>query len=108
MIDAVVTLFFRNIVIHRIASIHGYAAKQAPDRKLLDDMTSADGALEPIAAIHGGSHVLVPFAIEDGGRLGAHAQAILTAMATLALDKCMRPPFAHRAHTHFAPTPASA
>jgi hypothetical protein len=28
---------------------------------------------EPIAAIHGVPHILVSFAVEDGGRLGAHA-----------------------------------
>ncbi len=42
---------------------------------------------QPIAASHGGPHVMVPFAIEDGGKLGAHTQALLRAMATFALAK---------------------
>ena len=51
--------------------------------------------------------VLVPFAIEDGGRLGAHVLALLRALASLALEKGRRPPFAHRAHAPYAPTLAS-
>ena len=35
----------------------------------------------PVARIHGGLHTLVPFAVEDGGRLGAHAQAFLRTLA---------------------------
>jgi len=53
---------------------------------------------EPIAMIRGGSHVLVPFAIEDGGRLGAHVHALLRAMATVTLEKGRRPPFAYKAN----------
>jgi hypothetical protein len=56
--------------------------------KFLADMKST----EPIPAIHGGPHVLVPFAVEDGGRLEAYAQSILRAMATVALEKGKRPP----------------
>ncbi len=73
VIDAVVTTVYRNTAIRGVASIHGNAAKHAEDRKPLVDKSS----VELIAAIHGGPHVLVPFAIEDGGRLGAHALAYL-------------------------------
>ncbi len=34
-----------------------------------------------VARIHGGLHTLVPFAVEDVGRLGAHAQAFLRTLA---------------------------
>ena len=73
-----------------MATILGYAAKQAEDRKLYVDRTSH----QPIAAVHGGPHVLVPFAVEDGGRLGAHALALLKALATVALDKGRQLPHA--------------
>ena len=46
-------------------------------RKFYADKTSE----RPDAKIHGGKHTLVPFAIEDGGRLGAHAQAFLRTLA---------------------------
>ncbi len=74
----------------------GYDAKHAKDRKLFADKTYA----EPIAAIHGGPHVLVTFAIEDGGRLGAHALALLKALATVALKKGRQTSFAYRAHAY--------
>jgi hypothetical protein len=72
-----------------VATISSCAAKQVEDKKFLAHMNYA----EPIVAIHGGPHVLVPFAVEDGGRLGAHAHALLRAMATVALEKGKRPPF---------------
>ena len=56
VIDAVVTIVYRNLFIYRVAYIPGYAAKHAEDLKLLADKTSA----EPIAFIHGGTHVLTP------------------------------------------------
>ena len=74
----------------KVATIQGYAAKQAEDMKFLADKTSP----QPISAINGGPHILVSFAIEDGGRLGAHAQALLRALATTALTNGRSPPFA--------------
>ena len=44
--------------------------------------------------MHGGPRILVPFAIEDGGRLEAHAQALLRALATSDMAKGRTPPFA--------------
>ena len=63
------TTVYRNGVLQQVASIPGYAAKQAEDKKFRADRTSSHF----IAAQHGGPHALVPFAMEDGGRLGAHA-----------------------------------
>jgi hypothetical protein len=100
VIDAVVTTVYRNTVFHQVSTIPGYAAKQAEDRKFYADKSSA----EPVASIHGGPHVLVPFALEDGGRLGAHAQALLRSFAALAVDKGRRPPLAYRDSSFSAPT----
>jgi hypothetical protein len=48
----------------------------------------------------------VPYAVEDGGRLGAHALALLK--ATVALEKGRQPPHhAYRFHIPPAPTLAS-
>ena len=60
--------------------------------KFLEDKTS----VQPIAAPHVGQLVLVPFAMEDGGMLGAHAQALQRALATSALFKGKTPPVARR------------
>ena len=42
--------------------------------------------------VYGGPHALVPFAVEDGGRLGAHALALLRGLAIAALAKGRSPP----------------
>ena len=90
VIDAVMTTVYRNTVREKVATVPGFAAKQAEDRKFLADKTST----QPISVVHGGPHILVPFTIEDGGRLGAHAQALLRSLATMALGKGRTPPFA--------------
>ena len=90
VIDAVMTTVYMNSVMEKVATVQGFAAKQAEGRKFLADMTSR----QPISATHVGPHILVPFAIEDGGRLGAHAQALLRALATSALARGRTPPFA--------------
>ena len=54
--------------------------------------------------MYDGPHVLVPFAIEDGDSLGAHALSLLKALATVAEEKGWRAPLAHRAHAFSAPT----
>ncbi len=95
-----VTTIYRNNILKNASTILGYAAKQAEDRKFQADRAS----LQPIAAIHGGPHVFVPFAMEDGGRLGAHALALLRAMTIVALDKGRRPPLAYRSAGVSAPT----
>jgi hypothetical protein len=90
VIDAIITTIYKNTALHQVATIPGYAAKQAEDRKFLADMTSS----HPIAASNGGHHVLVPFAMEDGGMLGAHARVLLRALAIAALSKGRTPPMA--------------
>jgi len=56
------------------------------------DRTSA----KPIANIHGDPHVLVPFAVENGRRLGARAAlAHLRALMVVAIGKSWRSPFAN-------------
>ena len=81
---------YMNTVLEKVAMVPGYAAKHAEDRKFLADMTSR----KPIYAVNGGPHILVFFAIEDGGKLGAHAQALLSALAITTLAKGRTPPFA--------------
>ncbi len=70
------TTVYKNTVLEKVATIPGYAAKQTEDRTFLADKTSS----QPIFAVNGGPHILVPFAIEDGGRLGAHTQALLRSL----------------------------
>ncbi len=88
VIDAVLTTVYRNTVLEKVATVPRYAAKKAKDRKLPADRTST----QPISAIHGGPHILVPFALEDGGRLGAHAQTLLRALAITTMTKGRTPP----------------
>ena len=83
---------YRNTVLQKVASIPGYATKQAEDRKCLADCTSSHS----IAAPHGGPHVLVPFAIEDGGSIGVHVHELLKALAVTTLAKERSPPAARR------------
>ena len=45
--------------------------------------------------------------MEDGGRLGAHAQALLRSFATLAVEKGRRPLRAYRDSSSSSPTLAS-
>ena len=66
--------------------IPGYAAKLVEDTKFYADKTSE----RPVARIHGGRHTLAPFAAEDGGRLGAHVQSFLRALAERAVHQGRR------------------
>jgi hypothetical protein len=79
------------------------AANQAEERKFLVDKNSA----ERITTIHGGPQVLVPFAVENGGHLDSHAQALLRPMSTVVIEKSRHPPLAYRAKAPSAPTLAS-
>ncbi len=90
LLDGVVTTVYRNTRQRETGVIPGYAAKLAEDRKFYADKTSE----RPVARPHGGLHTLVPFAVEDGGRLGAHAQAFLRALAerAVAQGRMSRPP----------------
>ena len=62
---------YRNIRQRETREIPGYAANLMEVRKFYADKTSE----RPVAIIHGGMHTLVPFAIEDGGRLARGACA---------------------------------
>ena len=50
----------------------------------------------PVSVSHGGRHTLVPFAMEDGVRIGAHGQAILRMLAEYAVAKGKMPPLPAR------------
>ena len=73
LLDGVVTSVYMNTCPRYTTTVPGYAAKQDEDKKFYADRASAS----PSSIAHGGPHVLVPFAIEDGGRLGAHAHVFL-------------------------------
>jgi len=90
VIDAVMTIVYMNTVLEKVATVPGYAAKQTEDMKFLADRTST----QPISTIHGGPNILVPFVVEGRGRLGAHAQALLRALASTILSKGRKPPYA--------------
>ena len=86
--DGVVTTVYRNTILDKVAAVPGYAAKLVEDKKFKKDADSP----HPVSAAAGGRHTLVPFAIEDGGRLGAHAQAALRLIAEYAVGKGRLPP----------------
>ena len=73
----------------------GYAAKLVEDRKFKKDANSP----QPVAVAAGGRPIFVPFAMEDGGRLGSHAHATLKLLAEYAEGKGRLPPRAQ----HVAP-----
>jgi len=88
MIDAVVTIVYRDTVIQRVASIPRYAAKKA---ELQRTKLQRNPSLPFMVAR---TYVLIPFAIKDDGRIVAHdALALLKALAAVALEKGRRPPF---------------
>ena len=86
LLDGVVTTVYRNTRQRETCEIPGYAAKLVEDRKFYADKTSE----RPVPRIYGGLHTLVPFAVEDGGRLGAHAQAFLQTWAERAVGQGRR------------------
>jgi len=86
LLDGVVTTVYRNTRQRETGDIPGYAAKLVEDRKFYADKV----AERPVARIHGGMHTLIPFAVEDGGRLGAHAQAFLRSLAERAVRQGRR------------------
>ena len=77
LLDGVVTIVYKNTRHRETGEIPGYAAKLVKDKKFYADKTSK----RPVARIHGGMHTLISFAVEDGGRLGAHAHAFLRSLA---------------------------
>ena len=72
-----------NGILHYAGTVPGYnAAKQAEDTQLQADKAS----LSAVSTMHGGDHVFVPFAMEDGGRIGAHGLPFLKALAEHAVS----------------------
>ncbi len=71
--DWVVTTVYMNTRLRETTEVPGYAAKFIEEKKFYADKASE----RPVARIYGGLHTLIPFAVEDGRRLGAHAQAFL-------------------------------
>ena len=93
VLDGVITSVYRNSILSKVASIPGYAAKQVEDKKFKADADSPN----PVSTCHGGRHTLVPFAMEDGGRIGAHGQAVLRMLAEYAVAKGKMPSLPARA-----------
>ena len=94
IIDGSVTSLYRNCIISRVAAAPGFAAKQAEDMEFKVDADSPT----PGGATNQGCHTFVPFALEDGGRMGANARAALRMLAEYAVSKGRLPPSArHKA-----------
>ncbi len=68
VIGAVVTTVYMKSIMSKVVVIPGFAAKQDEDRKF----KANEHSLHLVSAIHGGHHKLILFAMEDGGRIGAH------------------------------------
>ena len=97
VINGVVTSVYRNSILSRIAAVPGFAAKQAEDMKFKVDADSP----KPVATANGGSHTFVPFGVEDGGRMGAHAHVALRMLDEYAVSKGRLSPYAK----HMPPPP---
>ena len=89
IIDGVVINVYRDSILNKAASIPGYAAKQVEDRKFKKDADSP----YPVSASHGGLHTLVPFVMEDGGRIAAHGQYVLRMLAEYVVAKGKLSPY---------------
>ena len=100
MVDAVVATVYCNTIFKGASTIPSHASKQVEDHKFKAGHVST----KPISSIHGGPHVLVPFAMENGGRLGAHALALLRALVVVVLDKERHSSFAYRSSGSSVPT----
>jgi len=86
LLNGVVTTVYKNARLRETTEVPGYAAKLVEDRKFYADKVSE----RHVARIHGGLHTLIPFAVENGGRLGAHAQAFLHMLAERAVRQGRR------------------
>ena len=86
LLDGVVTTIYRNTRHRETMTIHGYASKLVEYKKLYADKISE----RHVAKIHGGRHTLVPFAVVDGGRLGAHAQSFQRSLVERAVHQCRK------------------
>ena len=66
----------RNGCIDKCARIPGHAARLIREKEKFDDDKHSGG--DPVVSR---GHRLVPFVVEDGGRLGQHALALLRELA---------------------------
>ena len=82
VVDVVLSIVYRNTILDVASTVPSHAAKLAEDRKFATDKVSCT----PVSSVHGGDHVLVPFSMEDGGRFGAHALALLKILAERAVS----------------------
>ena len=57
----------------------------------------------PVSINHGGRHRLVPFAMEDGGRIGTHGHAALRMLAEYVVAKGRMPSESARAVSMLPP-----
>ena len=81
VIDAAVTSIYRNAVLAQCSKVPGYAASQREYDKFYADSKSP----QPVSRLHGGSHTLVPYVMEDGGRTGDQGLALLRLLAERAV-----------------------
>ena len=88
ILNGVVTTVYINSIRSKVAVVPGFAAKKVEDTKFKADLTSA----HPVLAPHGGRHTFVPFAMEDGGRIGAHGHAVLRILVEHAVARGKLPP----------------
>ena len=94
VLDGVVTTIYKNTILSKVAAIPVFAAKQVEVGKFKAD---AD-ALHLVSSLHGGRHrLIIPIAMEDGGRIGAHGMAALRMLAKYAVAKGKLPHVSARA-----------
>ena len=85
VIDVVLCTVYRNVTLAQTCSIPGYAAKMYYGRgsEVLQRQEVFTSGVQQVW----GNHVFVPFAMEDGGTLGAHALALLKQLAEFAVSR---------------------
>ena len=76
-----------------MAIVRGFVAKKVEDMESKADEDSPN----PVSITNGGRHKLLPFVMEDGGRIGARGQASLRMLADYAVAKGLLPPQPARA-----------
>jgi hypothetical protein len=88
ILDGVVTIVYKNSILTKVVAVLGFAAKKVEDTKFKFEQISA----HPVSVAHGKRHMFVPFAMEDGGKIGAHGHAVLSMLAEHAVAKGKLPP----------------
>jgi hypothetical protein len=94
IINGVVTTVYRNTILSKASTVSRFAAKYVDDKTFT---TNVDSPM-PVSTSHGGRHMSVaPFAMEDGGGIGAHGHTTLRMLAEYAVAKGRLPPRPARA-----------